>query len=173
MKKHIKHISLALFMALLTLPSLNAQKFGHLNSRVLLMEMPEIKSADSQLETYQKQLMTKGEGMVKKFEAKYNTYVTAANEGTLSALEMQKKESELKSEQTAIQEYELEMQDLLGKKREQLYKPLLDKVKLAIEKIGKDNGYTMIFDTSVAGAIVHAETSEDIMNLVKKELGLN
>ena len=41
-----------------------------------------------------------------------------------------------------------------------------------MEKIGKEKGYTMIFDTSVAGAIVHAEDSENILALVKAELGL-
>ena len=56
MKKYFKHITLALFMGLLTLPALNAQKFGHLNSRVLLMEMPEIKSAELSKESSERGL---------------------------------------------------------------------------------------------------------------------
>ena len=168
----MKHLLFTFLFSMIAIASVTAQKFGHLNSRVLLMEMPEIKSADSQIETFQKQLLTKGEDMVKAFEAKYNAYVTQANEGSLSALDMQKKEADLGAEQNKIREYEIEIQNLLAQKREELYKPLLDKVKTVIEKIGKENGYTMIFDTSVAGAIVHAEQSEDIMTLVKKELGL-
>ena len=66
----------------------------------------------------------------------------------------------------------MEVQNLLGSKKEELYAPLLEKVKNAIDKIGKDNGYTIIFDTSVAGAIVHAQESEDIIEMVKAALGL-
>ena len=170
--KNIKHLFFTIAVILLTISTVSAQKFGHLNSRLLLMEMPEIKNADNQIETYQKQLLGKGETMVKAFEANYNAYVNEANGGTLSALEMQKIEAELNTEQSKIREYEIEMQNLIGQKREELYKPLLDRVKTIIEKIGKENGYTMIFDTSVSGAIVHAEQSEDIIDLVKKELGI-
>ena len=170
--KNIKHLFISIAIILLTVPVLSAQKFGHLNSRMLLMEMPEIKNADSEIEAYQKTLLAKGETMVKAFEAKYNDYVALADAGSLSSLEMQKKEADQGTEQNKIREYEVEMQNLLGQKREELYKPLLDKVKLIIEKIGKDNGYTMIFDTSVAGAIVHAEDSDDIIELVKSELGI-
>ena len=47
---------------------LNAQKYGYVNSSQLLVNLPEVKTADSQLEAYQKQLITKGEEMVKSFE---------------------------------------------------------------------------------------------------------
>ena len=169
--KHLKSIILVAIM-LISGISLSAQKFGHLNSRLLLMEMPEVKSADSEIEAFQKQLLAKGETMVTAFEANYKAYVEAANGGTLSALAMQEKESQLRTEQQSIQNYEVEVQNKISEKQQQLYAPLLDKVKAAIEKIGKENGYTMIFDTSVAGAIVHAEQSEDILLLVKAELGI-
>jgi outer membrane protein len=170
----MKQIRLFLLIALMALTSIgvSAQKFGHLNSRLLLMEMPEIKSADSEIEAYSKQLLSQGETMVSAFETNYQAYVAEANEGKLSALDMQKKEAALRTEQEGIKKFEIDMQNKLVAKKEQLYAPLLDKVKAAIDKVGKDNGYTMIFDTSVAGAIVHAQETEDVMALIKKELGI-
>ena len=157
-------------MLCLTL-GLQAQKFGYLNSAQLLAERPEVKAADSELETDQKQLMSSGEAMVKAFEAKYNAYAKEASEGLLSKVQMQEKEGELGLEQQKIQQYEVEVQQKIIKKREELYQPILDKVKVAIEAVGKDNGYTMIFDAS-NGTILHANDGDDVMTLVKTKLGM-
>lgn len=165
----IKTIIFGIF--LLAAISVNAQKFGYLNSAQLLAELPEVKSADTQLETYQKQLMSSGESMVKKLETKYQAYAKEAQEGLLSQVEMQKKEQELSEEQQKIQAYEVEVQQKILSKREELYKPILDKVKVALEGIGKEEGYTMIFDSS-AGTILHANDSENLMSKVKSKLGM-
>ena len=151
--------------------SLQAQKFGYLNSAQLLSELPEVKAADADLEAYQKQLIASGENMVKSFEVKYQQYVKDVNEGILSQVQMQQKEGELGQEQQKIQQYEVEVQQKILKKREELYQPILDKVKKALEEIGKEKGYTMIFDAS-NGVILHANESENVMPLVKKKLGL-
>lgn len=165
----IKTIIFGIF--LLAAVSVNAQKFGYLNSAQLLAELPEVKAADTQLETYQKQLMSSGESMVKKLETKYQAYAKEAQEGLLSQVEMQKKEQELATEQQKIQAYEVEVQQKILSKREELYKPILDKVKVALEGIGKEEGYTMIFDSS-AGTILHANDSENLMSKVKSKLGM-
>jgi len=149
--------------------SMQAQKFGYLNSALLLSELPEVKAADSDLEAYQKQLVASGEKMVKAFETKYQAYVKQANDGILSQVQMQQKEGELNTEQQKIQQYEVEVQQKLLKKREALYQPILDKVKVALEAIGKEQGYTMIFDSS-SGTLLHADESDDVMPLVKARL---
>ena len=168
----MKNLLLAIIMMIGTGAGLQAQKFGHMNSQLLLVEMPEVKSADSQLETYQKQLLAKGEQMVQSFQTKYQAYEQEAQSGKLSPLQMQTKESELQKELEAIQAYEQDVQNKLATKRAELYQPLLDRVKAVIDKIGKENGYTMIFDTSVAGTIVFAEETEDVTAMVKAQLGM-
>lgn len=149
----------------------NAQKFGYLDSAALLSELPQVKAADSEITTLQKQLIASGEQKVKAFESKYQTYAKQAGEGTLSQVQMQQKEAELGEEQKKIQQYEVEVQQKILKKREELLGPILDKVKKAVEDVGKDNGYTMIFDTST-GTLLHANESENVMSLVKAKLGL-
>lgn len=166
----LKTVLLILGLAAVAL-NLNAQKFGYLNSAVLLGELPEVKAADSEIETYQKQLMSSGEAMVKAFETKYTQYAKEASEGLLSQVQMKEKEGELGKEQQKIQQYEVEVQQKIMKKRDELYQPILDKVKTAIESVGKEKGYTMIFDAA-NGTILHANQSDDVTALVKAKLGL-
>jgi len=160
-----------LAMLMITAVSMNAQKFGFVNSAQLLSELPAVKSAESELETFQKQLMSSGEAMVKKLDAKIQAYSKEAQEGLLSQVQMQKKEEELAAEQQKIQAYEVEVQNKILKKREDLYAPILDKVKVAIEAVGADGSYTMIFDSS-GGTILHANDSENVMAKVKAKLGI-
>ena len=151
--------------------NINAQKFGYINSTELLMTHPDVKSADSQLQAYQKQLFAKGQQMAQEFQKHYEAYVKDVNSGLLSKIQMQERESALAQEQNKIREYELEMQQKVAKKREELYKPILDKIQNAINEVGKENNYTFIFDAGTGG-ILHADSSDNVLNLVKAKLGL-
>lgn len=159
----------SLLTALVLTSAVYAQKFGYINTQELLSGMTEIKAADTELEAHQTQLVAKGQVMVKDFETAYKAYMEEANKGLISKVQMQKKEEELTQKQTAIQTYEQEIQTKLGQKREELYKPILDKVTETIKSYGKENGYTMIFDTS-AGMLLYAVEAENLMDVIKKKL---
>lgn len=168
----MKHTFLGIiFLTLFTL-GLNAQKFGYINTQELLSGMAEMKLADNQVQQLQNELVAKGEELVIKFEAEYKAYMAEANSGTLSKVQMQQKEESLVAKQEEIKKFEADIQQKLVAKREELYKPVLDKVKAEIEKLGKDGGYTMIFDSS-AGMILHAADSENLMPILKTKLGVN
>ena len=167
----MKKIILSLAVTLFSIASISAQKFGHVNSSQLLLSMPEVKNADAQLQAFQKDLMVKGEQMVKKFETNYNAYMEKANSGELSQIQMQTKEAELTNEQQAIQKYEVEVQQKIAEKKQQIYQPILDRVQEMIKTIGKEQGYTMIFDTSMGGLLFSKE-SEDLMPMLKTKLGI-
>ena len=92
-----------------------SQKFGHINSANLLIEMAEVKQAEIELADYQKTLITVGEEMVKAFKVTYDKYILEANEGTLSAIKMKQREGELQAENQNIQNYEAQVQQLLAK----------------------------------------------------------
>lgn len=164
-----KNLFLLILLSISTLTF--AQKFGYVNSQELLVSMPEIKAADTELETYQKQLLAIGQGKVAEFETEYKKYSDDAQKGILSQVQIQAKEIELQKKQEDIQKYEYEIQTQLSTKREELYKPLLDKVKVAIESYGKENGYTMIFDSS-AGSILHAMETDNLLQVLKTKLGV-
>ena len=46
------------------------------------------------------------------------------------------------------------------------------KAKNAIQKVAKEKGYSYVFDTSVGALLYWPEDSDDLLPLVKKELGL-
>lgn len=168
----MKHTFLAVVLTAMTFLHADAQKFGYINTQELLSNMSEMKLADNQVQALQNELVAKGEELVIKFEADYKAYMTEANSGTLSKVQMQQKEEVLVAKQDEIKKYETEIQQKVAMKREELYKPVLDKVKAEIEKLGKDGGYTMIFDSS-AGMILHAAESENLMTTLKSKLGVN
>lgn len=167
-KSITKYLFLAAFLVVGT--SLFSQKYGYINSSELLVGLSEVKAADTSLETYQKQLLAKGEQMVKTWQTNYQTVAAEVQKGTMSQIQIQAKEQELQTERENIEKYELEVQQKLAVKREELYKPILDKVKDIITAYGKAEGYTMIFDTSTGG-LLHAAESENLMSVIKGKLG--
>jgi outer membrane protein len=148
-----------------------AQKFGYIDSQQLLLALPNIKQADTQIKTFSDQMMAKGKKMVEAFEVNYNNYVKEVQSETLSPLQMQEKEAALGQEQESIRKYELEIQQKVAQERERLYNPILEQVKTTIEAIGKEESYTMIFDVST-GMLVYAEPDQDLMAKVKARLGI-
>ena len=63
--------NLFLLMLLAFTSVVYGQKFGYINTQELLVSMPEVKAADNELETFQKQLLTIGQNKVAEFEAEY------------------------------------------------------------------------------------------------------
>ncbi|MDX1406480.1 MAG: OmpH family outer membrane protein [Saprospiraceae bacterium] len=168
----MKQFILLLLCTTLGVGATQAQKFGYLNSNELLSMMPDVKAADAALETYQKELVNQGQTKVKAFEANYNKYLSEVNEGLLSKLQMQEREAQLGKEQQAIADFEKEVQLKVLQKREELLSPILTKVDEAIQAVGQENGYTMIFDSGTSGAMLYAPESDNIIALIKAKLGI-
>lgn len=148
------------------------EKYGHLNFGNVVALMPATKSADSQLEAYQKQLVAKGEEMAKAFQVNYQKLVQDINSKTLAPKQQEERELALQSEQQAILKYEQEVIQKVNVKRDELLKPIVEKVQAAIKAIGKENGYAMIFDTSTFNAILFVQDTDDVLPLVKTKLGI-
>ena len=149
-----------------------AQKVGHVNTGILLEGMSEVKAADTQLEALQKQLIAKGESMVKAFQAEYQAVVADVNAGKLTPKQQQDKQAILQKKQQEIQVFEQQVQTDIGKKREELLKPILDKVDNAIKAVGKESGFLFIFDTAIPNVILFADEPLDVTDRVKAKLGL-
>ena len=152
--------------------SLFAQKVGHVNTGLLLEGMAEVKSANSQLEAFQKQLVSKGQAMVQGLQTEYNAFVAEAQKGTMAPKIQQEKQAALQAKQQEIAKYEQEVQAKIGAKQEELLTPILTKVDNAIKAVGKEGGYLFIFDESVPNTILFADESLDLTSAVKAKLGM-
>jgi len=152
--------------------SLFAQKVGHVNTGILLEGMSEVKAANSQMEAYQKQLVTKGQKMVEDLQTEYNAFMAEVQKQTMAPKVQQEKQVALQAKQQKIQQYEQEVQNNIGKKREELLKPILTRVDQAIKEVGKEGGYLFIFDVSIPNTILFADEPLDVTSLVKTKLGV-
>ena len=144
-------------------------KLGHINSNDLMQIMPGRDTAMTLLQKEVEDLQAEMDAMKKEYETRLNDYL--AKKDQLSELIRKTKESDIQAMGARIEEFQNTAQKLLEERQEALLKPIVDRAKAAIEEVGKENGYTYIFDAGV-GAVLYSQDSDDIMPLVKKKLGL-
>jgi outer membrane protein len=150
---------------------LSAQKFGYANSVALLSQLPEVKQADSDLKAFQTQLNKKGQEMVAELQQKAESLQRKQDQGTISPKDYETQAAVLQTEQDSIGKYEQEVYAKIAEKREELFKPILEKVNKAMTDVAKENGYQMIFDTSTQ-ILLYADETLDVTALVKAKLGI-
>lgn len=169
MKIWMKYLVFGLFSLLLANQA-EAQKFGYINSKALLAEMPEVKQANSNLEALQKQLQKRGQQMLTTLQTNYQELQRKEQQGELSPKQLEEEAKILKQKEEELGKFEQDMQKQLLEKENQLLQPILEKVNQAIRSVASENGYTYIFDASL-GFILYADESTDVTNLVKAKLG--
>jgi len=169
MKKII--LCAALAAAAVCAKAQQAYKFGHINGQELLSIMPERDSAEAKYMAYGKDLEEQMEVFQVEYNNKLNTYQQRAK--TWSDAIREAKEKELQDIGQRIQEFQVTAREDLQKRQVELLRPVIEKATNAVKKVGKDNGFTYIFDISNAAlAYWNADHSVDVLDLVKKELGI-
>ena len=161
---------LSYFVAL-CLVLLDAQKYGHLNLGNLMEQMPEVAIANEKLLAVNDSLSRQDSVMTLTFQNEYATYMEQAQKGTLTRVQMETAETELKKKQAEIMAFEEGATQTIENQKAELLNPILDRVDAAIKAVAAEQGYTMIFDTSTGFMLYVAET-EDVMALVKAKLGI-
>lgn len=154
---------------LLVLPMVaSAQKFGHLNSQELFMQMPEISAVEDSVarekEVYNKLL----NDMQDEYKKKVQDY--QAKQATMTDALRQINEEDIYNLQQRIQNtYQIAEQEI-QKKQQALLLPIHERMAKAIKAVGDREGYTYIFDTA---ATLHVGAdAKDVTPAVKKELGI-
>jgi len=148
-----------------------SQKFGFCNSGALLTSIPEVKAADSDLQAFQAQLTKRGQEMVKALQDKAAELDRKEKQGTISPKDLAEQSAKLKEEQEAIGKYEQEVYEKLAQKREELFKPILDRVNQAMSDVAKENQFLFVFDQTTQ-VLLFADESLDVTKLVKTKLGI-
>lgn len=168
-----KLLSISLLMIILlgsaTLSAQTEQKFGHINTSELLRMMPGREEARQELERYAMELEQTFSAMQQEFATKYQDYLE--NQETFSQIVRQSKERELQSLNERIMEFQESAQMDLMEQEERLLNPIIEQARNAIDKVGREHGFTYILDSS-GGSVLFFEGGEDIMPLVRAELGL-
>lgn len=145
-----------------------SQKFGHIDSNELMLLMPERKTAEAEVQNLTQELQNTLEAMTAEYQAKIAEY--QKSEATLSNSVKELKAREIGELEQRIQAFQVRAQEDLKVKENELLAPMIEKARKSIEEVGRENGFTYIFDVS-SGATVY-EAGENVMPLVKKKLGL-
>ena len=171
MKSAIKLFAVMIMITGLSLraSAQNAVKVGYIDFNTLLASMPGIDSVKIKLQNYQKTLTDQMDAMKAEFENKYMDYQSQA--ASMSDLIKQTKEKELTDLQGRIDAFQQKASQDLTNKQQELVAPFIEKAKVAIKEVAKENKYTYVLN-SIEDVIIYKEESDDIMNLVKKKLGI-
>lgn len=147
-------------------------KLGHIDSQKLIMAMPESDSAQKKLQKVEQEFQATLEELQVEFNRKFKNYQD--NYTTMTELIRSTKESELNELSERIQNFQTQAQQDFERQRVELFRPIQEKAKKAVDEVAEENGFTYIFDIGPGvGAIVYASTdTEDILPLVKAKLGL-
>lgn len=178
-KKHIKYkamkrnIILGLLFVLFTVPAF-AQKYAYIDSEYILGNIPEYNSAQAELDRIATIWQREIEAKFQSIDSMYKVYQVEAI--TLPEnLKKKREEAIISAEQDAknLQKRRFGKDGDLFKKREELVKPIQDRVFAAIEEYARDKGYAFVFDVAGAMTIVYADQKFDINDQILEKLGIS
>lgn len=168
MKYLVKCLGLVAFL-LLTVNFAQAQiKIGYLNTSELIALMPETKAADSQFNAFAQKLQETLQPMQQDLQSKFAEY--QEQQASMAASVKESKEKELQDLNERIDQFQLKSQQDMQQKREDLMAPILEKVQTAISAVADANQFTYILDSN---AVLHGPEGDNVLPLVKAELGIN
>ncbi|HEX8549211.1 MAG TPA: OmpH family outer membrane protein, partial [Cytophagaceae bacterium] len=150
-----------------------AQKFGYIDSDFIIKKMPEYKKAETELTEISQKWQKEIESLkltIDKLQADFRS------EEVLLSEEMKKerqdtivaKEKKLKEQQKKIFGFE----GLIFLKRQELMKPVQDKVFEAVEKVSKAKQLQIMFDKSGDLVMIYTNPVHDYTDFVLDQLGL-
>jgi outer membrane protein len=173
MKSGLQKLALTLAMVVM-IPMVNyAQKFAYVDTEYILSLLPDYKSAQKKLneiaEQWQKEVDAKYEGIDKMYkEYQAEKILLTPEQQKVREDEIISKEKEAKKFQQDKFGYEGE----LFKKRQELVKPIQDKVFETIQKIAKDDALDFIFDKSSDMTMLFSNAKYDKSDNVLTALGV-
>lgn len=168
-----KNFLLVLFISLLTIP-LFGQKYGYIDSEYILGNLPDYKEAQAELDRVAAEWQKEIEAKFKSIDSMYKKYEVESI--TLP-------DNLKKNRENAIINAEKQAKDLqkkrfgkdgdLFKKREELIKPIQDRVFTVIDEYAKERGYAFVFDVAGSMTIIYADPKWDLNDEIMQKLGIS
>ena len=169
----MKILVLLLTFSVFGLNFAKAQKFGYINSDFVLSKMPEYSKAQGEIDQLSAAWQKEIEEMQKKVEGLYSAY--QAEQVLLTEEMKQERQDEIKKKEVDLKEYQKKVFGFGGLfflKKQELIKPLQDKVFDATEKVAKANRLAIIFDKAGELVMIYTDPRHDYTDFVLEELGL-
>ena len=152
-----------------------APKIAYTNIEYVLTFMPEAKQMQQQLETFEKKLSEQLSVKQSYAQGKLEEYYKLVEEKKLTPEQDEFRKKELLKLEEEIKKFTNESESQLMSKKEELLKPIIDKLQSAINAVAKEDGYTIVLNSSNAAGvsnILYAPESDNITEKIMKKLGL-
>ena len=173
MKNSLKYFTLQFILALFLLPNAYAQKFGYVDSEYILSKMPEYKKAQDELDQVSVKYEKEIEQMFADVQKTKDAY--KAEEILLTDELKKEKQDTIASREKRARNYQKRIfgfEGLIFLKKQELIKPVQDKVYEAIEKVAKSKQLQILFDKSGDIVMLYTDVKHDYSDYVLEELGL-
>jgi outer membrane protein len=175
---HMKKSLLTLFIGMLLAisPSVFAQKYAYIDSQYILDNISEYKAAQQQLDqlsiAWQKEIESKY-AVIDKLYKDYQ-----AEQILLTEDMRRKREMEITSKEKEVKEFQKQKfgyEGELFKKKQELIKPIQDKIYNAVKKMATEQSYAVIFDKSGDLVMLYTnpkyDKSDDILSAMGYKAG--
>lgn len=150
-----------------------AQKFGYVDSQYILEKMPEYKDAQKKIDDLSAQWQKEVEAKYAEIEKLFKAY---QKEEVLLPDDMKiKRQDEIAQKEREVKEFQKAKFGVNGElfqKRQELIKPIQEKVYKAIKEIAEQGSYSFMFDRSNNNSILYADPKNDKTEAVIKKLGI-
>ena len=145
---------------------MNAQaKVAHVDVSEIMSKMPAMIDAQKQLEKLSGKYDADYKKMVEEYQAKLKKY--EAESATVTDAVNGERSKEVQDMQKRIVDYRDNAQKELQQKESDIVKPLMEKVRASIQKVGKAKGYQYVLD----GSTLLLADGPNVTADVKKDLG--
>jgi outer membrane protein len=152
----------------------SAQKYAYIDSDYILENVPDYKEAKDKLNKL-------ADRWTKDIDERYEILKTkkdnfAREEVLLPSEEKAKRKEEIDKLETEAMELQKSRFGVKGdyfQKRQELVKPIQDRVFEAMQKVASKRNYMFVFDKANQSNLVYADSKSDISNEVLKEMGIS
>ena len=151
----------------------NAQKYAYIDSDFILNNMSEYKESKEKLDKLAERWTEEIESRYQELRVKKDNF--AREEVLLPSEEKNKRKEEIAKLETEAMEMQKMRFGVNGdyfQKRQELIKPIQDKVFDAMQKVASKRNFSFVFDKANQSNLVYADSKFDISDEVLKEMGI-
>ena len=162
-----------MFLLIFGTTFVNSQSYAYIDSDYILSKVPEYVEAKDKLDKL-------AERWTKEIEDRYTAIKKKKNNFEREEILLPKEEKEKRQEE--IENLEQEALDLQTQhfgsegdyfqKRQELIKPIQDRIFTALKKLAKSDGYDLVFDKANQSSLIYALSDYDISDDILYEMGI-
>jgi outer membrane protein len=151
----------------------SAQRYAYVDSQYILESVPEYEKAQEELNKLSEQWVKEVEDRFNQVQTKRNEYEA---EKILLPEEIRKQRlkeiNTLDSQAKDLQKKRFGVGGDLFSQREQLIKPIQDRIFNAIQAIASERNFAFVFDKANQSNLLYADSKYDISDQVLREMGI-